>query len=49
LDRCYVEDAKHSFYAQHQSRASVSHSSRLEMMTVHKPAVHRRRNTKVSS
>lgn len=47
LDCCYVEDTKCSSYAQHQSEASVSRSSRLEVMHVHKPSVHRRNNTKV--
>jgi hypothetical protein len=47
FDCCYVEDTKCSSYAQHQPEASVSHSSRLEVMRVHKPSVHRRHNTKV--
>ncbi|XP_023707148.1 tubulin polyglutamylase TTLL4 isoform X2 [Cryptotermes secundus] len=47
LNCCYIEDTKCSSYAQHQSEPSVSHSSRLEVMHVHKPSVHRGHNTKI--
>jgi hypothetical protein len=49
LNCCYIEDTKCSSYAQHPSEASVSHSSRLEVMHIHKPSVHRGHNTKVGS
>jgi hypothetical protein len=49
LDHCYVEDTKHSSYAQHQLQGSDSHSSHLQVIHLHRPSVRRGRDTKVSS
>jgi hypothetical protein len=49
LDHCYVEAIKHSSYTQHQSQASVSHGSHMQVIDLHMPSAHAGHNTKVSS
>jgi hypothetical protein len=49
LECCSIEDTKNWSYIQLQSQVSVSHSSHLQTLHLHRPSAHRGHNTKVKT